>query len=75
MTHAGNTRQAPHTPVELTPEQARYLSTLTAEDLRTDEQHGRTPATSPVLRDIHYPAWQALQPACHWDTQPPDTIP
>jgi hypothetical protein len=55
------------TAVDLTPAQARWLSILAAEDLRADEQLGRTPATSAVIRDIHDPAWQALQPACQWD--------
>lgn len=47
--------------VGLTREQARYLSVLAASDLRT-----HWPGSS-VVRDIHEPAWQALQPACEWD--------
>jgi hypothetical protein len=46
--------------VELTREQARYLSVLAAVDLRASWPG------SGVTRDIHRPAWQALQPACQW---------
>jgi hypothetical protein len=53
--------------VELTRAQARYLSILAAQDLREDEGRGRTAANSEVIRLIHQPAWQALQPACEWD--------
>ena len=51
------------TAVELTKSQARYLSILAATDLRT----GVPSPGSSVTRDIHYPAWEALQPACEWD--------
>lgn len=57
----------------LTPAQARYLSILAASDLRlAADEDGRTAANSAVIRDIHYPAWQALQTACAWadDTTP-----
>ena len=54
----------------LTPAQARYLSILAAQDLRADEQRGWTTVNSGVIRDIHNPAWEALQPACHWDEDP-----
>lgn len=46
--------------VGLTREQARYLSVLAASDLRAHWPDGS------VARDIHEPAWQALQPACAW---------
>lgn len=49
--------------VELTREQARYLSVLAASDLRASWPGSR------AVRDIHEPAWQALQPACEWDDE------
>lgn len=64
------------TAVQLAPAQARYLSILAAQDLRADEARGWTADRSSVIRDIHYPAWQALQAACQWDDdEPPQTTP
>lgn len=69
---AGAIETGKMTAVQLTPAQARYLSILAAEDLRADEQRGRTAGNSAVIRDIHDPAWEALQPACQWEELPPE---
>lgn len=61
------------TAIELDARQARWLSILAAQDLRADEQRGRTAANSAIIRDIHDPAWEALQPACQWDDLPGET--
>ena len=48
--------------VDLTPEEARWLSILAASDLRHDRERGIV-----RLADRHQPAWDKLQPACQWD--------
>jgi hypothetical protein len=48
--------------VDLTREEARWLSILAAADLRRDREHGIT-----RLADRHQPAFDKLQPACQWD--------
>ena len=50
--------------VDLTREEARYLSILAAQDLRQDHDRG---AHARVIGDIHQPAWAKLQPACEWE--------
>jgi len=49
------------TAVELTVDQARYLSVLAAGDIMSDVQRGIT-----KLAGRHAGAWEALQPACEW---------
>ncbi len=48
--------------VELTREQARYLSILAAQDLRRDREYGLN-----GMADRHQGAWDKLQPACEWE--------
>ena len=50
--------------VELTRQQARYLSVLAAQDIAADEARG---LKGVVAR--HYPAWEALQPVCAWEAE------
>lgn len=50
------------TQVELTPDQARYLSVIAAQDMRKDQENGLTGCA-----ERHYSAWLALHDACRWD--------
>ncbi len=52
------------TAVELTRDQARYLSVVLAVDIAGDEERG----LSGIVRR-HLPIWEALQPACAWDDE------
>ena len=54
--------------VELTRQQARYLSVLAAQDIAADEARG---LKGVVAR--HYPVWEALQPVCAWETEDDDS--
>jgi hypothetical protein len=49
--------------IELTREEARYLSVMLAEDLRRDREAGRTGTA-----DRHQAVWDKIQPACEWET-------
>lgn len=48
------------TPVELEPDEARYLSILAAADIR------RTALLKLAARPWHQAAWDKLQDACQW---------
>lgn len=53
------------TAVELTAEQARYLSILAAADIICDVERGLTHSAG-----RHGQAWNALQEACDWEPLP-----
>jgi hypothetical protein len=53
------------TAVELTAEQARYLSILATNDIMRDVKRGLTHSAG-----RHGQAWNALQAACDWEPLP-----